>query len=117
MSEAAPNIEGLLEQALSPIDPPEDLAGRLEATLTNLTAIAAEELEAWELSAMRDPRNWARPAAAILVGGSAGAALVLLRARRRSAEPPGALRGARSSAERALNDMRAQTLRLLGGGK
>ena len=30
---------------------------------------------------MRDPRNWARPAAAALVGGAAGGALVLVRAR------------------------------------
>ncbi len=85
MTEAAPNagLEGLLRQALAPVDPPEDLAQRLESTLTSLTELAAEELEAWELSAMRDPRNWVRPAAAVLVGSTAGVALVLLRARRR----------------------------------
>jgi hypothetical protein len=32
---------------------------------------------------MRDPRNWARPAAAVVVGTTAGAALVVLRARQR----------------------------------
>lgn len=83
MTEAAPNFEGLLRQALAPVDPPEDLAQRLESTLTSLTELAAGELEAWELSAMRDPRNWVRPAAAVVVGGTAGVALVLLRARRR----------------------------------
>jgi hypothetical protein len=83
MSEAASNFEGLLRQALAPVDPPEDLAQRLESTLTSLTELAAGELEAWELSAMRDPRNWVRPAAALVVGGTAGVALVLLRARRR----------------------------------
>lgn len=83
MSEAAPNFEGLLRRALTPVDPPEDLAQRLESTLTSITELAAGELEAWELSAMRDPRNWVRPAAAVVVGGSAGMALVLLRARRR----------------------------------
>ena len=57
---------------------------RLEGTLTSITELAAEELEAWELSAMRDPRNWVRPAAALVVGSAAGAALVLLRARRRA---------------------------------
>jgi len=36
-------------------------------TLASLTASAQEELEAWELSAMGDPRNWVRPAAAALV--------------------------------------------------
>ena len=34
---------------------------------------------------MRDPRNWARPAAALLAGTAAGTALVVLRARRRAA--------------------------------
>ena len=63
MSEALPNFEGLLREALAPVEPPEDLVERLEGTLTTITALAADELEAWELSAMRDPRNWARPAA------------------------------------------------------
>ncbi len=85
MTEAASgsNFEGLLRQALAPVEPPEDLAQRLESTLTNLTELAVGELEAWELSAMRDPRNWVRPAAAVVVGSTAGVALVLLRARRR----------------------------------
>ncbi len=78
MSEALPSFEGLLHEALSPIEPPEDLVRRLEGALTSLTESAAEELEAWELSAMRDPRNWVRPAAAVVVGGGAGVALVLL---------------------------------------
>jgi hypothetical protein len=73
MSEAAPSFEGLLREALAPVEPPADLAERLESTLTSITEMAADELEAWELSAMRDPRNWARPAAA-LVGGVRGGA-------------------------------------------
>ncbi|HEY2767559.1 MAG TPA: hypothetical protein VGI76_04845 [Solirubrobacteraceae bacterium] len=83
MSEAVPHLEGLLRRALAPVEPPEDLAWRLEDTLTSITELAVEELEGWELSAMRDPRNWVRPAAAVVVGTSAGLALVLLRARRR----------------------------------
>ncbi len=83
MSEAAPNLESLLRRALAPVEPPADLTGRLEDALTTITELAAEELEGWELSAMRDPRNWVRPAAALVVGGTAGLALVLLRARRR----------------------------------
>ncbi len=83
MSEMASNFEGLLREALAPVDPPQDLAQRLEGALTGLTELAAEELEAWELSAMRDPRNWVRPVAAVVVGGTAGVALVVLRARRR----------------------------------
>jgi hypothetical protein len=83
MSETVPNLEGLLRRALAPVEPPADLTLRLEETLTSLTELAAEELEGWELSAMRDPRNWVRPAAAVVVGGTAGLALVILRARRR----------------------------------
>ena len=33
-------------------------------TLGSLVELAADELEAWELSALRDPRNWPRPRSA-----------------------------------------------------
>jgi hypothetical protein len=99
MSEAVPNLEGLLRRALAPVEPPDDLAVRLEATLTSLTELAAEELEGWELSAMRDPRNWVRPAAALVVGTSAGLALVVLRVRRRG-QPAGASRAASAATTR-----------------
>jgi hypothetical protein len=114
MSEALPRFEGLLHEALSPIEPPEDLARRLEGALTSLTEIAAEELESWELSAMRDPRNWVRPATAVVVGGGAGIALVLLRVRHRPRSGTGSLRGARRAAERAASDLSEHTRRLLG---
>lgn len=66
---------------------------------------------------MRDPRNWARPAAALLIGGSAASALVLLRAHRRHQEAAGlaqspAQRAARS-AEQVLSELRAEAERLL----
>ena len=83
MSSGAADFEALLRQALTPVDPPEDLVDRLEITLVSLTELAQEELDAWELSAMRDPRNWVRPAAAAVVGVSAGTALVVLRVRAR----------------------------------
>jgi hypothetical protein len=119
MTEGAPNLEGLLRRALAPVEPPEDLALRLEGALTSLTELAAEELEGWELSAMRDPRNWARPAAAVVVGSAAGAGLVLLRARRRahgsaSAISVGSLEGVREAAERAVRDVGRETRRLFG---
>jgi hypothetical protein len=114
MSEALPSFEGLLHEALSPIEPPEDLVQRLEGALTSITESAAEELEAWELSAMRDPRNWVRPATAVVVGGGAGVALVLLRARHPRSDASG-LRGARRVAERAMGDLSEHTRRLLGG--
>ena len=91
MSESVPNLESLLRRALPPVDPPEALALRLEDTLRSLTELAVEELEGWELSAMRDPRNWVRPAAALVVGTGAGMALVLLRARRRGHAAAGPL--------------------------
>ncbi|HEY2632000.1 MAG TPA: hypothetical protein VGI26_06430 [Solirubrobacteraceae bacterium] len=108
------SFEGLLHQALSPVDPPEDLGRRLESALVSLTESAVEELEAWELSAMRDPRNWVRPAAAIVVGGSAGGALVLVRARQRARTQEGGLSGARAAAQRVAEDLREQARRLLG---
>ena len=77
-------FEGLLRRALSPVEPPADFAARFERTLQNLTDIAADELDAWELRAMRDPRNWpgvARPVAAVAIGGAASAALVVVRVR------------------------------------
>jgi hypothetical protein len=83
MSSGAADFVALLREALSPVDPPADLAQRLELTLVNLTELAQEELDAWELKAMRDPRNWVRPAAAAIVGVSAGTALVVLRVRAR----------------------------------
>ena len=77
------DFEALLREALTPIEPPADLAARMEATLVSLTELAQDELESWELSAMRDPRNWVRPAAATVVGVGAGTALVVLRVRGR----------------------------------
>jgi hypothetical protein len=118
MSEAASSFESLLREALSPVEPPEDLVLRLESTLLSITELAADELEAWELSAMRDPRNWARPAAALVAGGAAGTALVLLRARRRAqvdVSHGGLVGGARDTAERALRDVGRETRKLLGG--
>jgi hypothetical protein len=83
VSAGATDFEALLREALSPVDPPADLAARMEMTLVSLTELAQEELETWELSAMRDPRNWVRPVAATVIGASAGTALVVLRVRGR----------------------------------
>ncbi|HTZ64652.1 MAG TPA: hypothetical protein VMB51_11160 [Solirubrobacteraceae bacterium] len=118
MTEAAhESFEGLLREALAPVEPPADLALRLETALQNITALAADELEAWELSAMRDPRNWARPAAALVAGSAAGVALVALRARRRARadiSSGGIVEGARATAAKTVKDLRRETGRLLG---
>ena len=118
MTEAAPSFEGLLREALSPVEPPEDLTLRLEGALRSITELAADELQEWELSAMRDPRNWVRPAAAVVAGSAAGAALVVLRARRRAQAAPGPL-GVRwpldrAAAERTLKDLGRETRKLFG---
>lgn len=92
MSDAAEfnEVENLLRTALRPIDPPEKLSNRVEETLTAVTSAAAEELNAFaeqlsdsELEALRDPRNWVRPAAAVAAGSLAGGALVLFGMRRK----------------------------------
>src|ERR671910_2365677 len=84
------DVESLLRSALRPIEPPENLPGRMEETLSAVTEAAAEELSAWaeelsesELASLRDPRNWLRPAAAVAAGGMAGGALLLIEMRRR----------------------------------
>ena len=82
MAEANSNfdIEQLLRNALAPVEPSASLSERMDTRLTELTNVAFDELAAWELEAMRDPRNWGRPAAAMLIGGAAATALVLVRA-------------------------------------
>ena len=77
------SVEELLRSALAPIEPPEDLVDRLEVTLSGITVAATEELSEWELATMNDPRNWVRPATAIAAGGIAGAALLIVRSRKR----------------------------------
>ncbi len=101
------DVEALLRSALTPVEPAEGLSDRLERGLSEITDAAAEELAETELSAMRDPRNWARPAAAAVMGGTAAAALVLVRARqrqkrRRARGLRGLEKGVRDAARRHL---------------
>jgi hypothetical protein len=112
MSETFGEFEHLLKRALAPVDPPADLAARMESTLAELTHLAQDELESWELSTMRDPRNWVRPVAAVAIGSTAGAALVLLRVRqqhRRAAKASGPL----DLAERTLHAVADETRKIL----
>ena len=115
MTEAASSFEGLLREALAPVEPPAELAQRLEATLLSITEMAADELEAWELSrdarsaqlgaarrsGRRGRRRRHRPAAAARAAQSARAL-------------PRALAGMRDAAERALRDVSRETRRLIG---
>jgi hypothetical protein len=109
-------FEARLRAALQPVEPPEELAVRLERTLVSLTALAADELEAWELSSMRDPRNWARPVAAVVVGAGAGSALVLLRVRSRHRRRRAQSSGMLDLAERTVRDLADEARRLLPNG-
>jgi hypothetical protein len=101
------DLERLLADALRPIEPPDDLATRVEGTLTAITEQAAAELSSWaeelsegELDALRDPRNWLRPATAAAAGTLAGGALVLVGMRRRRRPT-----GLRAAAESVLKQM------------
>jgi hypothetical protein len=101
-------LEALLTDALRPIDPPEDLATRVETTLTAITEQAAAQLSSWaeelsesELEALRDPRNWVRPVVAVAAGTLAGGALVVVGMRRRR-QPT----GLRATAESLLKQVR-----------
>jgi hypothetical protein len=98
-------VERLLRSALVPVEPSGALSDRLERRLSELTDAAAEELAEWELSAMRDPRNWARPVAALLVGGVAGGALVVVRARQQQRRRGGGLRAAGRGLREAAGDV------------
>ena len=84
MSADFADVEALLRSALVPVEPSERMTDRLERNLSDITDMAVEELADWELSAMRDPRNWGRPAAAVVVGGAAAGALVLVRVRQQA---------------------------------
>ena len=116
MTEAARpdfDLEGLLRQALAPVEPPERLSERLENTLSTLTEAAAEELEAWEVGAMKDPRNWVRPVVAVGVGTAAGAGLVVLRARAKSKKHRQQASDPLDYAERFLRDVLDESRKLL----
>jgi hypothetical protein len=110
------DLEVLLQRALAPVEPPEELEVRVEETLGSLVEMAADELEAWELAAMKDPRNWPRaalgPAAAVLIGSGAAVGLVVLRTQRRRHRRRAQSHGALDLAERTLRDLSREAMRV-----
>ena len=96
------DIEQMLRLALTPVDPPETVKQRVESTLQELTDAAVDELEGWELSAMRDPRNWVRPVVATAVGASAGTVLVIIRVRQQQRKRAAQSRNPLDFAQRTL---------------
>jgi hypothetical protein len=108
----AERVERLLRLALTPVEPPERLGDRLERGLSELTEAAADELADWEMSAMRDPRNWVRPVAAVVVGTVAGGALVVVRARQQHRKrQTGALRALERSMRGVADDLQKRLRR------
>ena len=117
MSAPFEDIEARLRAALAPIEPPIHLQQRLEETLDSLVEFAAEEIEAWELQAIKDPRNWpraaVRPAAAVVVGSGAAVGLVVLRTRRRRHKRRAQAHGARDLAARTVRDAMREARKVL----
>jgi hypothetical protein len=113
VSEAATtDFEALLRRALTPVDPPAELSARLETTLTSIAGLAADELESWELRSMRDPRNWARPAVAVVAGTAAGVGLVVLRTKQRSKQRRKQSTSVVDLAERTVSDALREARRI-----
>ena len=112
MSEQFADIESLLRRALSPVEPPKELEARLEGTLGSIVGMAAEELEAWELSTMRDPRNWVRPVAAAAIGSTAAVGLALVRTQRRRHKRRREAAGAIDLVGRTLRDLAREARRV-----
>jgi hypothetical protein len=110
-------FEDLLRSALTPVEPPIHLQRRLEATLGNIVELAAEELEQWELEAIKDPRNWPRAAigtgAAVVVGGGAAVGLVVLRTQRKRHKRRAQSKGARDLALRTVRDAGREARKVL----
>jgi hypothetical protein len=106
MAEANFDIEQLLRSALAPVEPSASLSERLDVRLTAVTASAFDELADWELAAMRRPRDWVRPVAALLIGGTAATALVVVRAQRRSKKQGHPLRALEEVSRDVSHDIR-----------
>jgi hypothetical protein len=113
VTERTLEFETLLRQALSPVEPPAELEARLERTLGSMLEAATEELESWELRAMRDPRNWVRPAAAVVVGTAAAAGLVIVRTQRRRDKRRAKASNALELAEHTLRDAAQEARKLV----
>ena len=109
------DIEQLLRQALQPVDPPDDLEERVEGRLRTIAVAAADELEGWELSSMRDPRNWIPTAAAAGVGAGAAVGLVLVRTQRRRHKRRAASDNMIELAEHTLRDLAREAGKVIDG--
>src|SRR5690349_19286471 len=110
------DLERRLRAALQPVDPPIHLQQRLEATLDSIVELAADELESWEIEAIKGPRNWPRatlgPATAVVLGSGAAVGLVLLRTQRRRHKRRAQSKGVRDLAARTMRDAAREALKV-----
>jgi hypothetical protein len=106
------DVEALLRSALVPVEPSEALAVRLQRGLSEITDLAVDELADWELSTMRDPRNWGPTVAAVVAGGAAAGGLVVLSARqRRRHRGSGPVRSLQHGVREVSSDLRSRLRR------
>jgi hypothetical protein len=106
------DVEALLRSALVPVEPSEALSDRLQRGLSEITDLAVGELADWELSTMRDPRNWGPTVAAVVAGGVAAGGLVVLSARqRRRNRGSGRLRSLEHGLNEVSSDLRGRLRR------
>jgi hypothetical protein len=106
------DVEALLRSALVPVEPSEALSDRLQRGLSEITDLAVDELADWELSTMRDPRNWGPTVAAVVAGGVAAGGLVVLSARqRRRNRGSGRLRSLEHGLNEVSSDLRGRLRR------
>ncbi len=114
------DFEILLREAFAPIEPPEDLEARLEERLSDLVQAAVDELEGWELAAMKDPRNWPTlppTLTAVGVGGVAAVGLVLVRTQRRRHKRRESSESVLELAEQTVRDLARETNKLIDEGR
>ena len=117
MSEQFADFESMLRRALVPVDPPEELEARLELTLGTLVDMAAEELDALEISADARsaqldrgwPARWPPPGSA----PAAAVGLVLVRTRRRRHKRRREARGSVDLVGRTLRDFSREARRVV----
>ena len=110
------DLERRLKAALQPVEPPIHLQQRLETTLDSIVELAADELESWEIEAIKDPRNWPRaalgPATAVVLGGGAAVGLVVLRTQRRRHKRRAQSKGVRDLAARTVKDAAREAMKV-----
>jgi hypothetical protein len=107
------DFENLLRQAFAPIEPPKELEERLENRLVSILEVATEELEAWELSSIKDPRNIVRPVVAIGAGTAAGIGLAIVRTQRKRHKRREAATDPLDLVDRTLRDLAHEAGKLL----